>query len=42
VQNVLVVDEAHSFIIQYDSHLEVYRINDVTLSQASAAVSSSN
>jgi len=34
VRNVYLLDKAQSFILQYDGHFDVYRINGVTVTQA--------
>jgi hypothetical protein len=37
VRFVYVMDKAQSFILQYDTHCDVYRITGVTVAQAQAA-----
>lgn len=37
VRNVLVIDSAQSFVVQYDDRMEVFRVNDITATMVQRA-----
>ena len=42
VRNLLVLNSARSFIVQYDNRFEIYRVSDITKEQLSAIFSGNN